>query len=420
MRRRTITDEHMSNTSALLSEEMSLANWTRAIKRSELQEMLSAASRPGIISFALGLPAPELFPREALSRAAASVLANDMRSLQYGPQSHILKRQIVELMAHRGVKCHEDQIFLTGGAQQAMNLLARLLLDTGGQVLVEEMIYTGFQQVVEPYQPNLLTVRADPETGMDVSAVESILERGARPAFIYAISDGHNPLSLSLSLQKRERLVELARKYHIPIMEDDAYGLLYYGDASVPPLRAFEDQWVFYTGSFSKTLGPGLRSGWIVLPEPLIPKLSIVKEANDIDTTTFAQRTIAAFFEAEDFNNHLVRLRREYKARRDTMLCSLRDYFPHEAQWRAPDTGVFIWVELPTEFNTAALLKIAIEKERVAFIPGQAFCVNSDCLATNCMRLNFSNSSPELIAVGIKRLAKAIEVYENESNLGTL
>ena len=406
----------MSNTSALLTEEVSLANWVGAVKRSELQEMLSKASRPGVISFALGLPAPELFPRAALSRAAASVLASDVRSLQYGPQSQVLKLQIVELMAQRGVKCHVDQVFLTGGAQQGMNLLARLLLDKGGQVLVEEMIYTGFQQVIEPYQPNLLTVRTDPETGMDVSALESILGRGARPAFIYAISDGHNPLSVSLSLHKRERLVALARKYHIPIMEDDAYGFLYYGATCVPPLRAFDDQWVFYIGSFSKTLGPGLRSGWIVLPERLIPKLSIVKEASDIDTTTFAQRTIASFLETEDFNQHLVGLRREYKMRRDVMLCSLRDYFPSQARWRVPDTGLFIWVELPSEVDAATMLKVAIEKEQVAFIPGRAFSVNGSCHARNCVRLNFSNSSPELIKIGIERLAKAIESYERESN----
>jgi len=406
----------MSNTLAPLTAEAPLANWVGAVKRSELQKMLSAASSPDIISFALGLPAPEFFPREALSRAAAAVLASDARSLQYGPPSQLLKRQIVDLMTQRGVKCHEGQIFLTSGAQQGMNLLARLLLDTGGQVLAEEMIYTGFQQVIEPYQPNLLTIRADPETGMDVSAVESILERGARPAFIYAMSDGHNPLTVSLSLGNRKRLAELARKYHIPIMEDDAYGFLYYGAACVPPLRAFDDQWVFYIGSFSKTLGPGLRSGWIVLPESLIPKLSIVKEASDIDTTTFAQRTIAAFLEAEDFNQHLVRLRREYKMRRDAMLCSMRDHFPPQARWRVPDTGVFIWVELPSEVDAAAMLSVAIEKERVAFIPGQAFCVNENCRATNCMRLNFSNSSPELIEEGIKRLARAIGSYENESN----
>src|SRR5687767_2795361 len=141
----------MSNTKAKPTEEVSLANWLGAVKRSELQEMLSAASKPGVISFALGLPAPELFPREALSRAAASVLANDERSLQYGPQSQTLKRQIVGLMAQRGVECHESQIFITSGAQQGMNLLARLLLDVGGRVLVEEMVYTGFQQVIEPY-----------------------------------------------------------------------------------------------------------------------------------------------------------------------------------------------------------------------------------------------------------------------------
>jgi 2-aminoadipate transaminase len=402
------TDRDMSNTSIWSTEEAALAGWARAIKPSDLQEMLLATAQPGIISFALGLPAPELFPREALLRAAAAVLEGDVRSLQYGPPSSRLKQQIVRMMERRGVACHEGQIFLTAGAQQGMNLLTRLFLEPAGQVLVEEMIYTGFQQVLEPYQPHLLTVSADPETGMDVSGVESILARGARPAFIYAISEGHNPLSVSLSLPKRRRLAELAREYRIPIIEDDAYGFLYYHETPDPPLRAFDNQWIFYIGSFSKTLAPGLRSGWIVLPELLAPKLSIVKEASDIDTTTFAQRMVAAFLESEDFDRHLARLRGEYKIRRDTMLRSLRDHFPAGARWMIPQAGAFIWVKLPPEIDASALLKVAIEKERVAFIPGRAFCVNGTTQARSCLRLNFSNSPPDLIEKGIQRLARAV------------
>jgi 2-aminoadipate transaminase len=393
------------------TEEVALAHWARAIKPSHLQEMLFATAGTGIISFALGLPAPELFPREALLRAAASVLEGDVRSLQYGPPSSRLKQQIVRVMERRGVTCHEGQIFLTAGAQQGMNLLTRLLLEPAGQALVEEMIYTGFQQALAPYQPRLLTVSTDPETGMDVSGVESILARGARPAFIYGISDGHNPLSVSLSLPKRRRLAELAREYRIPIVEDDAYGFLYYHETPFPPLRAFDDQWVFYIGSFSKTLAPGLRIGWIVLPEPLVPKLSIVKEASDIDTTTFAQRTVTELLETEDFDGHLARLRGEYKTRRDTMLRSLRDNFPAAARWMIPKAGAFIWVELPPEIDASALLKVAIEKERVAFIPGQAFCVNGNSRAKSCLRLNFSNSPPGLIEEGIQRLARVVRSF---------
>lgn len=408
----------MLNTCTQWMEEVPLANWTRSIKRSELQEMLYEASTPDIISLALGLPAPELFPREAVSRAAAHVLGNDERSLQYGPPSQLLKKQIVGLMAQRGVTCHEDQIFLTAGAQQGMSLLTRLLLNPQGTVLVEEKSYTGFQQVIEPYQPNLLTVGTDSETGMDVSAVEAILSSGSRPAFIYAMSDGHNPLGVSLSAQKRARLAELARAYRVPIIEDDAYGFLYYGDRPTPPLRGFDDQWVYYIGSFSKILGPALRSGWIVLPEALIPKLSIVKEASDIDTATFAQRTIAAYFEAENFEDHLAGLRREYKTRRNTMVNALSDKFPSDARWGIPETGVFIWVELPAEIDATALLKVAIKKERVAFIPGQSFTVNGDSRAGNCLRLNFSHCSPGLIEAGIERIAEAIGRYRNGLSFG--
>lgn len=391
-----------------MSKDLTLASWARAVKRSELQEMLSATSRPDIISFALGLPAPELFPRDALSRAAEYVLTKDKQSLQYGPTPRGLKRQIVKMMALRGVACDESQIFLTAGAQQGMNLLVRLLLDHGGQALVEEAIYTGMRQVIEPYLPDVLTVYTDRESGMDVSHVESLLESGARPAFIYAVSDGHNPMSVTLSLQKRKSLAELARMYRVPIIEDDPYGFLYYGDAPIPPIRAFNDRWVFYVGSFSKTLAPGLRSGWLVLPESLMQKVSIVKESADIDTVTFVQRVISRFIDTTDYNEHLAGLRREYKTRRDAMVGALRDHFPPKSRWSIPDSGFFVWVDLPPEIDATAVLKISIEKELVAFIPGQAFCVRGGCHLTNCMRLNFSNCSSDTIEIGVERIAKAI------------
>src|SRR5262249_2293861 len=252
------------------TSELKLAEWTWSIQRSSLQEMLTRASSPGVLSFALGLPAPELFPREELAMAARKVLTAGGEVLQYGPSSHPLKTQIVDLMAQRGVVCQERQIFLTMGAQQGMSLLVRLLLDTNGHVMLEELAYTGFRQVIEPFRPHILPVRVDAETGIDIDAVEKLLDSGTRPAFIYTISDGSNPTGLSLSLWKRARLVELARRRHAPIIEVDVYGFLYY-DKSLPPMRANDDEWVLYIGSFSKILAPGLRVGWVIVPEHLIP-----------------------------------------------------------------------------------------------------------------------------------------------------
>lgn len=393
---------------AQATEEVSLAKWAQKVKRSQMQEMLFAAAKPGIISFAMGLPAPELFPVEKLTMAASKILADDPRALQYGPPFQPLKSQIVQLMAKRKVICREEQIFITTGAQQGMNLLVRLLLEPGGHVLTESLIYPGFQQVIEPYEPKVLSVSTDASTGIDVADVASLLGSGVRPAFIYAISSGHNPLAVSLTEAKRLQLVELARQYRVPIIEDDPYGFLNYTDAASPPLRAYEEQWVFYVGSFSKIMTPALRVGWLVVPESLVPQLSVVKEASDIDTNTFTQRLISRFLEQEDIYAHLSKLRDEYRARRDTMAEALREHFPAAAKWRTPDHGVFFWAELPGEVDMLALLDKALEQEQVAFIPGQAFSVDASNEATNCMRLNFSNSAPRLIREGMARLGKLV------------
>jgi 2-aminoadipate transaminase len=385
-----------------------LARWARKMKRSPLQEALFAAAQPGIISFAMGLPAPELFPVEELMNASRYVLANDSRAMQYGPPFQPLKKQIVQLMAKRRVFCSERQIFLTTGAQQGINLLVRLLLEPGGLILTEDLVYTGFQQVIEPYEPALRSAPTDPEKGIDVATVAALLAEGARPAFIYAMSGGHNPLAVSLAEGKRLQLVELSRQYRIPIIEDDPYGFLYYEDQALPPLRAYDEQWVFYVGSFSKILTPSLRVGWLVVPEELIPKLSAVKEASDIDTNTFTQRLISRFLEQEEIETHLSMLRHEYCVRRDAMAQALREHFPKTAKWLIPDQGVFFWVELPHRIDTLALLSAALEKERVAFIPGQAFSVNVSNAAANCMRLNFSHSNSDLIREGIARLGRLL------------
>ncbi len=390
-------------------EEIALANWTRAAEESELRKMLSITARPGILSFALGLPAREFFPTAAYSQAINHVLATDAVALQYSPPFKQLKSHIVTLMARRGVACREEHVFLTAGAQQGMSLLARLLLEHGGQVLLEEISYTGMQIVLEPFEPRILTVPTDLETGMNVDAVEMLLANGARPAFIYCMTESHNPLGVSLSLEKRMRLAELARRYCVPVVEDDVYGFLNYESTPQPPVRKFDDQCVYYIGSFSKILAPALRVGWVVVPEHLTPLLSLAKDASDLDCAALSQRLVSAYLDTGHLDTHLEVLRREYRARRDIMVEALEQHLPEGTSWVIPSGGLFIWVELPHSIDAGALLKTAVETEQVAYIPGYVFCSGKNSYKKNCMRLNFSTCNAEQIREGVARLGRVVK-----------
>lgn len=376
-----------------------------------LREIMDLASRPGVLSFAIGLPAAELFPRETLAEAAAGVLGSDPSCLQYGPSYQPLKAQIVQLMAMRGVRCTEDQIFLTSGAQQGMDLLAKLLIEPGETVLIEWAVYDGIRLAARVRDPEILTVPSDLGTGIDVDAVEALLARGIRPAFLYVISDGHNPLGASLSLESRHRLAGLARRYRMPILEDDAYGFLYYGEALAPPVRALEEEWVFYLGSFSKILAPSLRAGWVVVPPPLAARLSPLKQGADIDTPSFSHRVISAWLAAGHLPAHLETLRAEYRRRRDAMLAALDAHFPAEVRWNHPASGMFVWVELPDGLDAAELLRTAVETEGVAFSPGAALCAGDPCRGNRCLRLCFTCQPPERIEEGIRRLGRVLQCW---------
>jgi 2-aminoadipate transaminase len=330
-------------------------------------------------------------------------------ALQYSPPLQSLKQHVRELMKQRGVNCREEQIFLTAGAQQGMSLLSRLLLEPGDSVITEELIYTGFQQVLEPFQPRVLTVSTDAETGMDVDAVEQCLSGSVRrPSFIYAITDGHNPLSVRLHPSKRARLVELAEQYHVPIIEDDAYGFLCY-ENPLPPLRALSKHWVFYVGSFSKILAPALRAGWLVVPEELILPLSVIKESSDIDAAPLSQHIVNTYLDTGQLPARIDMLRTQYGLRRDVMMRALAENFPDAARWTKPDCGFFVWVELPPAVDVDEVFRRAIEDENVAFIPGHAFSVNNKRSVTPSIRLNFSHPTTARIEEGIPRLARVLK-----------
>ena len=382
-----------------------------AMTQSGLRDLMARASRPGVISFAVGLPAAELFPVRELALASARVLPADPGALQYAVPHAPLKRQIVDLMAMRGIDCRPEQVFLTSGSQQAMDLLARLFLDPGGEVMLEETVYDGAQMAVKLLAPSIVTLPTGAAHGLDVAAAGRLLAGGARPAFLYAIPSCHNPLGVSLAPERRRELVELARSFRLPILEDDAYGFLDYGEVPPPPLRALDDRWVLYLGSFSKILAPGLRAGWIVVPEDLVPRLSALKHATDLDTPSFSHHLISAYLDRGGFAAHLERLCREYARRRDAMLAALAASFPPEVRWSRPAGGMFIWVELPASADATDLLELALANESVAFSPGVAFAVGGARHAAHCFRLCFTALPGERIEAGIRRLARAVAAY---------
>ncbi|WP_051317288.1 PLP-dependent aminotransferase family protein [Ectobacillus panaciterrae] len=386
-----------------------LATWTQFTKRSALQDMLELTSGPEYISFGLGLPNAEYFPAEHLARSANEVLLQQSKLLQYAPPTELLKQQIQLLMSQRGVQCSTSQIFLTAGAQQGINLLARLLLDPGKTVLSEEVTYTGFLQVLEPFQSRMLTVPTDPVKGIDVEQVEKVLQTEERPACMYVVPNGHNPLSYTLNREKRQRLAQLAAEYEVPIIEDDPYGFLTYEDTEIPAIKSFQSDWVFYVGSFSKILAPGLRLGWIIANEEVIEKLSIVKEATDINTSTLTQQIAANFLQKDEFANHLLRLRQEYRSRRNCMLEHLSAQLGELGSWTAPASGMFIWVRFPEYINTMELFRESISTEKVTFFPGNVFAVNQKQIASSSIRLNFSFNNHDKIEEGITRLSRLVK-----------
>lgn len=388
---------------------MHLSRYCQRMRPSPLPALLAKALQPGVLSFAVGLPATELLPRAALGMIGSEMLAESGGSLQYGLPHPSLRTQIASLLGERSVRCSSEQVFLCTGAQQALRLLAHLLLDQHGQVMLEEVVYDGIRSAIGILEPEIVAVPTDPRNGIDLAAVERHLEAGARPAFLYVVPEGHNPLGASLDLEKRHRLVDIARRFELTLVEDDACGWLTYGSSAAPALRALDDQRVIYVGSFSKLLGPGLRVGWVVVPEPLASKLSMLKQAADFDTATHAQHLVAGFLAGGGFGSHLVFLRKHYEVRRDALVAALERHMPEGVRWTVPKAGLYLWLELPAGLDATELLDLAIEEEKVAFSPGVVYATHLERSPSHCLRLSFGNLAPEQIEEGAARLGRAVE-----------
>ena len=393
-------------------DEQFLSDSSRVLEKSYIQKALQTPADPELISFALGMPATSLLPLDKYKTALEKVISST--SLQYSTPLKSLKTQIVDLMKERKVFCNQDQIFLTSGAQQAMMLITKLLVDKGDDIIIEEATYPGFIQIAESLQANLITIAADHQNGILVEELERYFKKQKKPKLIYTIPEGHNPFGISLSKEIRLKLINLVQSYKIPILEDDAYGFINYEEEVDLPLRAYSDEWVFYIGSFSKILSPATRVGWIIVPEALVEKLEILKEISDINTATFAQYIISSYIDMGYLNDHLSSIKKHYKEKRDMMVKALKQYIP-EMQFVIPKSGFFIWGRLPSHIDTNKLFKLALETKNVSFLPGSAFCLNNGNNLANCLRLSFAFCPPNSIEIGVKKLRDAIKLLDNLS-----
>jgi 2-aminoadipate transaminase len=387
-----------------LLNDFNFPSWVKHTKPSAIDDLIGYASQPDFISFALGLPDQSFLPKAVLTEVTNDIIENEIDAFQYSPPLEELKTEIVKLMHLRGVSCDEKQIFLTSGGQQGLNLLVTLLLERGQPVILEELVYPGILQSLKPFSPEILTVPTDLKTGMDVEAVERILKSGVKPAFIYIVADGSNPLGVNLALDKRKRLAELANTYGVPIIEDDPYGFLNYSN-QLPCIKSFGGENIFYVGSFSKIFSPALRTGWVVVPECFLPLLVSLKESFDVNIATFGQRITMGLLRKNIFESHMQILCSAYRERRDKMILSLNQYFPTEISFETPDSGFFIWVNFIENINTTLMLEKSLNA-KVSYIPSQSFSAIAGAKHTSGMRLNFSYSSSQQIEEGIKRLAE--------------
>lgn len=381
---------------------------TRTRQSSPLQKSLEIARDPSILSLALGLPAQELFPTAEIAEASAAVLRAGDAALQYAMPLDRLKSHVVGLMAARGVHCTEDEVFLTTGAQQALSLLAQLLLGPGQEIWTADAVYPGFRQAVDPFSARLRAIPTDLARGLDVAAAEHMLVQGPRPAFLYVMSTGHNPLACNMPAEAQAELIEFACRHALPLVEDDVYGFLQYDEEVTPPLRSLASVRMYYIGSFSKILAPALRTGWIVAPAAELENLAALKEGSDINIATLSQRIVCQYLDTHPVAARIEFLRAAYHARRDAMDHALRRHLGSVAQWRRPSAGFFFWVAADAFGDTTELLAEAIRRERLAFVPGSAFSTEGGSRYRNALRLNFAQSSCETIAEGVSRLARLL------------
>ncbi|MDR2493078.1 MAG: PLP-dependent aminotransferase family protein [Coriobacteriales bacterium] len=381
------------------------------MRSSAVRDLFAAASRSDIISLSGGMPDITGLPlREVGEVIARAVLEEGVAGLQYGDTTGRLKtKQVVcDLMRDFHVATSPEDVLVTTGAQQALDLIGKTFLNQGDVVITEGPTYLGALQAFSAYQPDIHTVPFDDE-GIRTDLLEEELERLGRGGakFIYTIPNFQNPGGVTMSLARRARLLELARRFDVLVVEDDPYGRLRFEGEPLPCLRSLDDE-VVYLGTVSKVFAPGLRTGWVIAPHPILSKLKLVKQGTDLCGSALNQVIVERYFNETDWRTTLTGACERYRRRRDAMLEALAEFFPPEARWTRPEGGLFVWVTLPEYIDTPQMLSVALENG-VTFVPGDGCYPAGSGKGRNSMRIAFCYEEPDKIREAVRRLSLVIE-----------
>jgi 2-aminoadipate transaminase len=397
------------------------AERTKVMKSSAMRDLMALTERDDVISLAGGLPDTSTFPADSYASLMSTVAAGSCaRALQYGPTegTGLLKRCIAEVMAAESMEVDEDELLVTTGGQQVIDLVCKTLLDPGDVVVCEAPTYPGAVPTFSSYQANVVQITMDRD-GMRTDELESTLDdlerSGHRPKFIYTVPNFHNPAGVTLSLERRHELVRIASERELLVLEDNPYGLLRYEGTPLPTLRSLDEEFIIYASTFSKILSPGVRLGWTAAPAPVLAKMNLGKQASDLCSSSISQYFVSAYFDSGPWEDYVRSLIDIYRRRRDVLLDALAEHFPREAEWTHPQGGLFIWATLPDYIDTTDLLARALQ-EHVAFVPGRAAYV--DGRGGSSMRLNFSGVGVDDIREGMRRLGEVVR--EQVDLYGTL
>ena len=382
------------------------------INRSAIRDLLKITRQRGMISFGGGLPSPETFPIKEMEEIACQVLREKGTiALQYGPTEGelALREEIAKWMRREKAAVKPENILVTSGSQQGLDIISKVFLDPDDIIIVALPSYMGGLQSFSAYRAKMVGVPLDND-GMQMGLLEKTLaklnKRNRKPKFIYVVPDFQNPSGVTMTLERRKRLLELAHRYEVPIIEDSPYRDLRFAGDYVPMICSLDkENYVISLGTFSKLLCPGLRLAWITLPTEWMERMVAAKQSMDLSSPIFTQLMVAEYLRRNLLQQQVEKIRSLYAKKRGVMINALRRYMPESVEWTEPEGGLFLWVKLPENMNTTALFPKAVES-KVAYVIGSAFHCNGK--GQNTMRLNFSFPSEEQIEEGIKRLAKML------------
>jgi 2-aminoadipate transaminase len=397
------------------------ADRTKVMRSSAMRDLMALTERDDVISLAGGLPDTSTFPPHSYASLMTSVSVQSCaRALQYGPTEGfaLVKSCIADVMAAEGMRIDTDEVLVTTGGQQAIDLVCKTLVDPGDVVVAEAPTYPGAIPTFCSYQADVVQIPMDRD-GMRTEQLEATLDAlerdGRRPKFIYTVPNFHNPAGVTMSLERRRELVRIATERQLLVLEDNPYGMLRYEGEPLPTLYSLDDEFVIYTSTFSKILSPGVRLGWAVAPAPILEKMQVGKQGSDLCSSSISQYFVRAYFDAGPWGDYVGSLVEIYRRRRDVMLDALAEHFPREAEWTHPQGGLFIWATMPDYIDTTDLLARALQ-EKVAFVPGRAAYL--DGRGGSSMRLNFSGVPESAIREGVRRIGEV--VHEQVAMYGTL